>query len=324
MDAALIERFDRAFESVAGAPGADDRIGIAVSGGPDSLALLLLAHATWPGRVAAATVDHGLRPEAADEARYVAGICADMGVPHATLTVSVERGGGVQAGARAARYAALIDWARRERIAFLATAHHADDQAETLLMRLARGSGIGGLAGIRPLRRIEQGLTLVRPLLGFRRVELAKIVAEAGLTAIDDPSNRDGRFDRTKARALLGGATWLDAGRLAAAAAHAGQAEAALDWAAEQQWGVRATIAGDAIEIDPDGLPPAILRRLVSRAIEQVMKALSPSYSVSFSGPELSELIARLGAGAPATIAGVKAVPGPRWRFAPAPPRRNA
>ena len=117
------------------------KLGLAVSGGPDSLALLLLARAALPGRVEAATVDHGLRPESADEAVMVAAVCARLGVPHRTLAVDVAQGN-IQAQARAARYAALAVWMGEQGIEALATAHHADDQAETLLLRLNRGSGV--------------------------------------------------------------------------------------------------------------------------------------------------------------------------------------
>ncbi|HZU63565.1 MAG TPA: tRNA lysidine(34) synthetase TilS, partial [Novosphingobium sp.] len=145
------------------------RLGLAVSGGPDSLALLLLAHAAWPGRVAAATVDHGLRPESAGEAAEVARICAGLGVAHATLPVSIGPGN-IQTEARTARYAALAQWMAAEGLAALATAHHADDQAETLLLRLNRASGVAGLAGVRA-RALVPGsrLLLLRPLLGWRR-----------------------------------------------------------------------------------------------------------------------------------------------------------
>jgi tRNA(Ile)-lysidine synthase len=142
---------------------------VAVSGGPDSLALLLLAHAAMPGLVEAATVDHGLRSESADEAAFVAEICGKLGVPHATLKVTVGAGN-LQAEARAARYAALAGWMAERGLAALATAHHADDQAETLILRLNRGSGVAGLAGVRA-RGLVPGtrLPLLRPLLGWRR-----------------------------------------------------------------------------------------------------------------------------------------------------------
>ena len=155
------------------------RIALAVSGGPDSLALLLLGAAACDD-VVVATVDHGLRREAAGEARMVAGLCRRLGVPHETLPVEVAGDGGPQAAARDARYAALEGWAIAAGAGALATAHHVDDQAETVLLRMARGAGVAGLAGVRPLRRLASGLALVRPLLGWRRAELGAIVAAAG------------------------------------------------------------------------------------------------------------------------------------------------
>ncbi|MBO0750444.1 MAG: tRNA lysidine(34) synthetase TilS, partial [Porphyrobacter sp.] len=137
------------------------RLGLAVSGGPDSLALLLLAHATLPGQFAVATVNHGLRPEAAAECAMVERVCAARGIPCTILQVKLAAGN-IQAEARATRYAALGEWAQREGLAGLATAHHADDQAETLLMRLNRASGLGGLAGVRS-RGVVPGTEL--PLL---------------------------------------------------------------------------------------------------------------------------------------------------------------
>ncbi|MEO7247763.1 MAG: tRNA lysidine(34) synthetase TilS, partial [Novosphingobium sp.] len=162
-----------------------------MSGGPDSLALLLLAHELMPDRIAAATVDHGLRAESAAEADMVAQVCANMGVPHEILRVAVA-GGNVQAEARAARYAALAEWLDRKELAALVTAHHADDQAETLIMRLNRGSGVAGLAGTRAVGRVpgsgEKTMqALLRPLLGWRKAELAGIVGTAGLVAAQDP-----------------------------------------------------------------------------------------------------------------------------------------
>ena len=131
-------------------PGA--ALGLAVSGGGDSLALLLLAHAALPGRVKAATVDHGLRQESADEADRVARYCAELGVAHTTLTVSVARGN-TQEQARKASYAALGDWAKENDLGALATAHQMDDQAETFLMRLnplGSGQASPSLAALAP------------------------------------------------------------------------------------------------------------------------------------------------------------------------------
>ena len=152
-----------------------------MSGGPDSLALLLLAHAALPGRIEAATVDHQLRVGSAEEAADVARLCQSLAVPHAILAVDVAPGN-LQSQARAARYAALAVWLTSRGLAALASGHHADDQAETLLARLNRASGVAGLAGVRA-RGLVPGtdIPLLRPLLGWRRAALADVVAVAGV-----------------------------------------------------------------------------------------------------------------------------------------------
>ena len=144
---------------------------------------MLLAGAALPGRFAVATVDHGLRAESAEEAGMVARLCRERGVAHRTITLALPGGAGVQARARAARYAALGDWLRAEGLGALVTAHHADDQAETFVMRLNRGAGVRGLAGMRVRAVVpgHPGLPLLRPLLGWRRAELAALVAAAGI-----------------------------------------------------------------------------------------------------------------------------------------------
>lgn len=296
-------------------------VAIAVSGGPDSLALLLLASAAFPGRVLALTVDHGLRPESAGEAALVARLCADMGVEHRTLRVSELQGrrANIQAGARAARYAAMASACGQAGAAVLMTAHHADDQAETLLMRLARGSGLAGLSGVRA-SRVADGIVLLRPLLGWRKAELMALVHAAGLTPVDDPSNRSPVYDRTAARALLAGegGNRLDPLRMAAAASHLADAETALQWTAEQAWRGRAEQAGDgAVLVDTEALPRELVRRLVLAAIAALDPGACPD------GPAIDRLIARLEGGRPSTLAGIRVSPGRKWRFAPAPPRRN-
>ena len=200
-------------------------MGVAVSGGPDSVALLLLDHAARPGSVEAATVDHGLRPESAAEAQWVAQLCQELGVRHETLRVAVEAGN-LQSKAREARYDALDDWMGRSGLIVVATAHHADDQAETLLMRLNRGSGLPGLTGVRPSGAVPGGKgRLLRPLLGWRKTELEALVRAAGIEPIADPSNRDSRFDRVRIRQALAGADWLDPLGLARSAALLGEAD---------------------------------------------------------------------------------------------------
>src|SRR5205085_3949949 len=222
------------------------RLGVAVSGGADSLALLLLAHGAFPGGVAAATVDHGLRPEAGDEAVFVGTVCERLGCPHAILRVEVAEGGeGLQGEARRARYRALAEWAEGQGIAWLLTAHHSDDQAETSLMRLQRGSGLAGLASIRAVRHGSAAVKVARPLLGWTRAELEAVVEEAGLEAVRDRSNEDERFDRVRMRRFLAANPTFEAKRLARSASALAEAEEALGWAADAAFQARCVFDGD-------------------------------------------------------------------------------
>ncbi|MCR4519990.1 MULTISPECIES: tRNA lysidine(34) synthetase TilS [Bosea] len=192
-----------AFEGLSG----ETALLVAVSGGPDSVALLALlaAWAQMPGRPAlhAATVDHGLRPGSAEEAAAVAGLCAKLGVSHATLRwEGAKPASRVQAEARRARYALLANEARRLCSATLVTAHTLDDQAETMLMRLAHGSGPSGLAGMRERSEVD-GIPLVRPLLGIPKERLVATAEARGLPFVRDPSNRDPRFERVRWREVM-------------------------------------------------------------------------------------------------------------------------
>ncbi len=227
------------------------RIAVAVSGGSDSTALLLLMRdwAAAQGRVlAAVTVDHRLRPDGAAEAAAVAGLCGRIGVSHAILT----RGaavlpGNLQAAARDARLSVIEDWAAAEGVAAVALGHTLDDQAETFLMRLARGSGVDGLSGMAAMRRVG-GLTLLRPMLELRREALRTWLAAAGVEWIEDPSNSDARFDRVRARAALPELATLGIGpeRLAGTAGAMARARTALEGAA-------AALAGAALQSGPGG-----------------------------------------------------------------------
>jgi tRNA(Ile)-lysidine synthase len=319
IDPRLVDRFAGDLAALCG--GGTDLLGVAVSGGPDSLALLLLSHAAAPGRVRAATVDHGLRPESAGEAAFAASLCAERGIAHSTLPAEVSRGGkGLQAAAREARYAALGEWMRREGIEVLLTAHHADDQAETLLMRLNRGTGLGGLAGIRAAVPFPQGgedARLCRPLLGWRRDELGRLVRGHGVAAVDDPSNADEAYDRARIRRHLAEAPWLDAAALARSAAALAEAEEALEAVAAGLFAERARRDGEALHLDPDGLPRELLRRLVLRALGATVAGDPPR------GEQVAALISDLRSGGIVTLAGVKCSGGKAWRFEPEPPRRT-
>jgi len=296
-------------------PGPPDRVGLAVSGGPDSLALLLLAHDTLgPDRLAVATVDHGLRAQSADEAAHVARLCAARGLAHATLTLAMAPGTAVQERARAERYRALAAWCRAHDLAALVTAHHADDQAETVVMRLNRGAGLRGLAGMRP-RAVVPGdtLPLLRPLLGLRRAALLAVVAEAGIAAVDDLSNRDPRHERVRVRQGLAAAPWLDPAGFAASAGHLAQADAALDWVADR---VCADMVGPVIDFAPD-LPRALALRVLERVIARLGGTVP-------RGRDLARWHDRLAAGEIATLAGVRGDGrGATWQFAAAPAHKT-
>ncbi len=184
---------------------------LAVSGGPDSMALMLMA-AAWRtasagGRrvpeILAATVDHGLRQEARNEAELVAAAAGRLGIAHRTLVWQGEKPKtAIQEKAREARYALLFAHARKCGADVVMTAHHADDQAETILFRLLRGSGLSGLAGMRP-ETITDGIRIARPLLSLDKEQLIGICRDRGQDFAEDPSNLDPHYARTHLRQLL-------------------------------------------------------------------------------------------------------------------------
>lgn len=284
-----------------------------MSGGPDSLALLLLASAALPvERIDVATVDHALREGSVEEAAAVAALCKRLGVTHSTLTATWGEPptAAIQARAREMRYRLLAEWAEAPRLAAVATAHHADDQAETLLMRLARGAGLGGLAGVRAATEVG-GLRIIRPLLNWRRAELAQIVAAARIESADDPSNRDPRHERTRARAFLSGRDWPDPLQFAASAAHLADADEALRHAQPLVMQGRIEPRGNGFAIDPSGLPREWRRRLLLTLFERAPR-----------GPDLDRALESLESGRTCTLGGLKLIGGDRWRAEPAPPRR--
>jgi tRNA(Ile)-lysidine synthase len=315
----LVRRFAEALARLNPGRG---RIGLAVSGGPDSVAMLLLAHATIPGEFEVATVDHGLRSAAADECALVERACVERDI--ACLTLRVEVGeGNLQAKARFERYFALGCWAEERDLVAIATAHHADDQAETLLMRLNRGSGVAGLAGVREDGFIEccAPIGLIRPLLRFRRAELAAVVSAANIEVARDPSNLDDRFDRVRIRKALANADWIDPLAVAESASHLADAEEALANFARYLRSERVslddfTAGSDRVyRYQPlDG--PEMVLRLVGGIIADM--------GGQPRGSEVAALIARLNLGQNGNLAGVLAtVEGDEWVFRPEPPRRT-
>jgi tRNA(Ile)-lysidine synthase len=335
--AELIARFRRDLEAITGAaPDAGHKLGVAVSGGADSLALLLLAAAAYPGHVVAATVDHGLRPEAAKEAAFVHRLCERLGVPHDILTRpdGTPPVGNLQEWARWLRYFLLQFWSasgtfrsdRPWRAEWVAVAHQQDDVVETFLMRARRGAGVRGLAAMRRTRPLCEGIpgpALVRPLLGWSRTELADIVATAGLSAVEDASNSDARYDRARMRALLAESDELPAARLALAASNLRHAEDALKWIAEREWSARSRIENhEVVWLDPTDLPHELRRRLAERAIDYIRFEFE--LETEIRGDSLDRIVATLNSGGTGTIAGVKAeAKRAEWRFSLAPARRS-
>lgn len=218
---------ERLFARLAGRRG----LILAVSGGPDSTALMVLM-SRWRARPPAlvVAVDHGLRPEAAGEARLVAANAERLNLPSRIMRVGEPQSGNLQDWARRVRYACLVSAAHEAGYDTIVTAHHEDDQAETFLLRLARGSGVYGLAAMRDEERLDDVL-LARPLLAVPRAELDAIVHESGLKTVADPSNLDPRFDRVRIRKLMPALAehGLTSVRLAETAARLRRAAQALD-----------------------------------------------------------------------------------------------
>ena len=317
-------------------------LAVAVSGGGDSLALAHLAR-TWTrarrGWLTALVVDHGLRPEAAREARQVGQWLAAAKIEHRRLSWRGDKpSANLQAAARAARYGLLADWCRRHGVLHLLLAHHQDDQAETLLLRLARGTGVDGLAAMAPVA-CHGGVRLLRPLLDFPKARLLATLRRRGLAWLEDPSNAAPRFRRSAARRLIAedllplAADGLTADtlaqRLAATAARMRRARAALDAAAT-------ALLAAAVELSPHGFArfePAALAAAPQEIALRVLARLVMCIGGSAYPPRHERLVlalGRLGAGftlggcrfagpliwrEPARIAGsIELAPG-RWRL---------
>lgn len=253
-------------------------IGIAVSGGGDSVALMHVM-ARWAGhrRIRVATVDHGLRAESAAEARAMARSAAGLGLPHDTLRWQRDRdGGNLMAEAREARLRLLSDWARRHDLPAMALGHTADDQAETLMMRLARGAGLDGLAAMAE-RRESHGVLWLRPMLDVGRAELRDWLRARGIGWIDDPSNENEDFDRIRIRKAMA-AAGLDTGALARTAHHLAEARDALAHYAAAL-GAEASVARGSIALPRASFraaPPEIRRRLLIAACRWISGAGYP------------------------------------------------
>jgi tRNA(Ile)-lysidine synthase len=322
---------------------------LAVSGGPDSTALMVLA-ARWRKslkrgpKLIAVTVDHGLRKEARNEALAVKRLARSLRIEHRTLRWNGRKPGtGIQEAARNARYRLLAEAARKAGGAHLITAHTRDDQAETVLFRLMRGSGIGGLAGMRmggPLPFADgERLILFRPLLEIPKSRLVATLKAAKIAYAEDPSNRDPRFTRPRLRELMPelAKEGLTADRLTRLASRAARAEialhevrqAALRKLAPGPWPEAGPIVIDAGEFY--GLPDEIALRVLDSLIgwtgdegpvelgklEVLCTALTEAIEGSMTAPRGAARFRRTLAGTVVTCAGGKI------HIERAPPRRG-
>lgn len=325
---------DRVFAAFDILAGDARRIGVAVSGGSDSTALLVFA-ATWAAArgvtARAATVDHGLRPEATGEARRAAALCADLGLAHQTLLWRPDPPVS-QAAARRARHGLLARWARASALPVVCFGHTRDDRIETFLIRARAGSHWRGLAGPMPSAPAPvwpdgDGVRLVRPLLAFQRQDLRDDLAGRGISWSEDPSNDATRYERVRMRRL---AARLDAATRA-------RTIAIMDRLAD----LRSAVAGSAretLEASARATPgeamleAAAFRRLGAETRLRLIEALVMAAGGSDRPPRtdrLDRLALRLsqpgGIGAGATLTGAWVTEaGPAIRFRPAPARRRA
>jgi len=290
-------------------------LAIACSGGADSLALVLLAD-RWAraqgGALTVLTVDHRLRPESTDEAAAVGAMMAARGIAHEVL----QRDGppppaNIEGAARAARYELLERWCAAQGVLHLLTAHHREDQAETFLIRLARGSGVDGLSGMAG-ESARRNCRLLRPLLGVEQGRLAATVAATGLVPIEDAMNRDAAYQRVRLRSARGTleAEGLTTDRLAATAGRLGRARAALEI-------MTAELLARSVALYPEGYALVDAAALVAAPAEAGLRALAATLGAVGGGAypprleNLERLLTALGAGLAGarTLSGCLAVP---------------
>ena len=278
-------------------------VGLAVSGGGDSVALLHLAAGSG-GNISVASVDHGLRAAAADECAMVAGLCRRYGLPHQILRWSPgwDGTGNLQDKARNARYALLADWANAAGICDIALGHTADDQAETVIMALARGAGVDGLSGMGAVTE-KEGLRFHRPLLKVTRRQLRDYLTRAGDAWCDDPSNDNPAYERIRVRQaaeLLAG-LGLTPQALAQVAEHMTQAAQALrHQAADHAASYILRQHGDMlVTVSLNDLSAEQARRLVLAAMAWVNRSL-----IAPRRDEQNHLMQTLRQGRAATLAG--------------------
>lgn len=336
------------FTDLAGLPA----LLLAVSGGPDSTALMLLA-ARWVKarkagpKLIAVTVDHGLRAAAKSEAAGVARLARQLGIAHRTVRwTGPKPKTGLPQAARAARYRLLGAAARKAGAGHILTAHTLDDQAETVLIRLSRGSGITGLAAMARLSALPGdgggGCKLVRPLLELPKARLMATLAAEKIPFADDPTNRDPAFTRARLRGLMPQLAHegLDARRLALLAQRLRRADRAIEAAVGQAMTdlARSSSESQALAFDAAGfsaLPAEIALRLIGRAIDQAgdegpvelgkLEALKSALDAAQNtGKKNGIAFRRSLAGAIVTLAGARKDQKRQITVERAPPRRKS
>jgi tRNA(Ile)-lysidine synthase len=300
---------------------------VAVSGGADSLALMHLL-ARWAGKSKSPTplvlsVDHGLRPESSSDAKKVARWAKALGLSCEILTVAGKKPkSDIEAWARGERYRLMGERLGKHGIAVLYVAHHQEDQAETFLLRLARGSGLDGLGAMRGLAAFPlpgfDGLSVARPLLGLSRADLRGFLKRRKQDWLEDPMNGETRFARSRIRALLPALeeAGLTAQRIADAALHLGRAREALDMATAAVMARACRRQDEILLLDPEALAAAP-REIGLRALAALLGTTSgETYRPRFEA--LERLFDRLAGGAlggGATLHGCRIAPAPRrWQ----------
>lgn len=283
------------------------RVGVAVSGGSDSMALMVaLAEYAREAKIelCVATVDHGLRPEAHTEAQFVGTTAKALGLDHTILTWTNHDGrGNLLSEARNARYALLADWAKSRGLGAVAIGHTSDDVAETFMMRLARGTGLAGLAAMSD-DWTQDTVRFVRPVLGQSRGALRTYLQSSGHSWVDDPTNDDPKYDRVRMRGLL--STLAEHGltteRISEVATQLADENATLDQTARSTAVLLCQDREGDVLIDQEGaseLADGILRRILNKALCYV----SSSHYVPRGGA-MNELLASIKEGRGHTLHG--------------------
>ncbi|WP_417667635.1 tRNA lysidine(34) synthetase TilS [Roseibium sp.] len=266
-----------------------ERLAVGVSGGADSVALVRLLdgwrlRTQWPGQLIVLTVDHGLRQESAEEAAFVSNLCGELELPHRTLQWLGEKPvANLQGAARAARYALLRDAMRDHGAEALVLAHHADDQIETFLDRLTRGSGVYGLGAMRPDEpRGYMGLHLLRPLLEVPKALLVATLEDMGQRWCEDPSNQKPEYKRVRLRQLAAQleAEGLEVRRLSDTIRRMRRTAEAIDCWVDSFWGAEVTEhpAGP-LKVSAEDLaklPDEVMLRFLAKAISRTSGQYHP------------------------------------------------